>query len=75
MIISKESDCSLTFDSIEYICDCCNKSLMVTCMDDLKEFNEIFDVNAGYEDELYCFDCSENIKIELEIIEAEVKDL
>jgi len=65
MIISKESDCEYTvFDSLEYICDCCNKSLMVTSMEDLRGFNEIFDVEAGHENKLLCWNCSENDKIE-----------
>ena len=65
MVISKESNCEYTvFDSLEYICDKCNKSLKVTSMDDLKYFDEIFDVNFGYENELFCWKCSSNKKEE-----------
>jgi hypothetical protein len=64
MIRAKESDCAYSvFDSIEYICDKCKKTnLKVTSMSDLDEFEEIFDIEAGYEDELICFKCSNSDK-------------
>jgi len=61
MIKSTESSCEyVVFDSIEYICDRCNKTLKVTSMDDLRYFENIFDVEAGCEDELFCWNCSDN---------------
>ena len=65
MVKYSESNCyNVVFDEIVYICDFCQKSLTVSSMDDLKDFDNVFDVQIGNNDfsSLCCWDCSPNIK-------------